>query len=108
MNENCSECIYMDSGMCKLKPAACLNYDHFQRLPMIQISVSDFEKKYISRLAFDEIKEENKKLLEILELILDQVEYIREYKNFTETSTAIIPNEVLEIVAERLKKGNIK
>ena len=56
MSENCSECIYMDSGMCKLKPAACLNYDHFQRLPMIQISVSDIEKKYISRLAFDEMK----------------------------------------------------
>ena len=46
----------MDSGMCKLKPAACLNYDHFQWSQMIQISVSDIEKKYVSRLAFDEMK----------------------------------------------------
>jgi len=56
MTENCSECIYMENGKCKLKPAACLNYDHFQWSPMIQISVSDFEEKYISRLAFDEMK----------------------------------------------------
>ena len=51
----------------------------------------------------NELKEENKKLLETLELILDQVGYIREYKNFTETSTAVIPNDVLEIVKDVLK-----
>lgn len=57
IDKNCSDCINFKDGMCLLKkPEYCLNYDHFQWSPMIQISPRDLEEKYVSRLMFDEIK----------------------------------------------------
>ena len=112
MNENCSECIYMDNGMCKLKPAACLNYDHFQWSPMIQISVSDFEKKYISRLAFDEMKARAEKaeervyeLRNALNLILDQVDYTSGACKINEMVGAVLGQNLIEVVHSILKGG---
>ena len=55
MSETCRECVHFDEGMCKLKPGACLNYDHFQRSPMIMISAFDLENKYISRISYDSL-----------------------------------------------------
>jgi len=55
MIETCQECVHFDDGMCKLKPGACLNYDHFQWYPMIMISPSDLENKYVSRISYDSL-----------------------------------------------------
>jgi len=51
----CQECVHFDEGMCKLKPGACLNYDHFQWSPMIMISPSDLENKYVSKISYDSL-----------------------------------------------------
>jgi hypothetical protein len=56
MSETCLECIHIDHGMCKLKPCTCLNYDHFQWSPMIQVSQTDFENKYVSRISYDALR----------------------------------------------------
>ena len=55
MSETCRECVNFDEGMCKLKPGSCLNYDHFQWSPMIMISASDLEDKYVSRISYDSL-----------------------------------------------------
>ncbi len=55
MRETCQECVHFDDGMCKLKPGACLNYDHFQWYPMIMISASDLEDKYVSKISYDSL-----------------------------------------------------
>jgi len=41
--------------MCDLRPRICLNYDHFERRPMVTLTRDDFEKLYISRAAYDEL-----------------------------------------------------
>ena len=55
MSETCRECVHFENGMCKLKPGACLNYGNFQWSPMIMISASDLENKYISRISYDSL-----------------------------------------------------
>ncbi len=55
MRETCQECVHFDEGMCKLKPGACLNYGNFKWSPMIMISPSDLESKYISRTSYDSL-----------------------------------------------------
>ena len=56
MSKTCFDCINLDGESCKLGPTVCLNYDHFQWSPMIQISQRDLEEKYVSRTTFDEMK----------------------------------------------------
>lgn len=55
MNKSCPACIHLDNGICTQPPLSCLNFDRFQ-LGVIEVRVSDFETKYISRVAFDEMK----------------------------------------------------
>lgn len=50
MNGTCPVCVHFENEMCKLN-CLCLNYDHFH--PRIQISVSDFEERYVSRISYD-------------------------------------------------------
>lgn len=51
----CPECLHHTDGMCDLRPRICLNYDHFERRPMVTLTRDDFEKLYISRAAYDEL-----------------------------------------------------
>jgi len=51
----CPECLHHTDGMCDLRPRICLNYDHFERWPMVTLARDDFEKLYISRAAYDEL-----------------------------------------------------
>ena len=51
----CPECLHYADGMCDLRPRICLNYDHFERRPMVTLTRDDFEKLYISRAAYDEL-----------------------------------------------------
>ena len=51
----CPECLHHTDGMCDLRPCICLNYDHFERRPMVTLTRDDFEKLYISRAAYDEL-----------------------------------------------------
>lgn len=51
----CPECLHHTDGMCDLRPRICLNYDHFERRPMVTLTRDDFEKLYISRDAYDEL-----------------------------------------------------
>lgn len=51
----CPECLHHTDGMCDLCPRICLNYDHFERRPMVTLTRDDFEKLYISRAAYDEL-----------------------------------------------------
>ena len=51
----CQECLHHKDGMCNLRPRICLNYDHFERRPMVTLTRDDFEKLYISRAAYDEL-----------------------------------------------------
>ena len=55
MRETCQECVHFDDGMCKLKPGACLNYGNFRWSPMVMISPSDLENKYVSRISYDSL-----------------------------------------------------
>lgn len=51
----CPECLHHTDGMCDLRQRICLNYDHFERRPMVTLTRDDFEKLYISRAAYDEL-----------------------------------------------------
>lgn len=51
----CPECLHHTDGMCDLRPRICLNYDHFERRPMVTLTRDDFEKLYISRAVYDEL-----------------------------------------------------
>lgn len=77
MNESCFDCINFEGKKCKLKPAACLNYDHFQWLPMIQISPHDLEEKYVSRTTFNEMKERAEKAEKELAALREQTRWIQ-------------------------------
>ena len=56
MSGTCQECANLEKGMCRLGALACLNYDHFQWSQMIQISASDLENKYVSRISYDALQ----------------------------------------------------
>lgn len=55
MMATCQECVHFENGMCKLKPGTCMNYGNFRWSPMIMISASDLENKYISRISYDSL-----------------------------------------------------